>query len=256
MKKLRLSVIVILIFITMHYLKYFFGYVIFGKMTWNAMDEDLMLSMVNYSQVAIVLVATWMLFKKAPFGILGIGNGFFSGLLWAFLFTIPMFLGYGFLSDFHLSLSLATVHRDMILAGFYEELVFRGFLFGILFWYCGWGFVPAVLIPSVFFGIGHLYQAETFTQGIAVFLFTALGGAGFAWFYMIWRNLWLVIFLHGFMDLSWSMFSMQGNVTGNLYVNIFRFITIGIVIAFTLRKAIAEKSLSMKGKVWVNSEAK
>lgn len=253
-RKVIISLVVILVFIALRYIKYFFAYSVFGKEVWAKMDFNLAVSYVNYSQIIVVLIVTALLFKKSPFEILGLKKDILKGMFFGFLFVVPMFIGYGYVVGFKTGITLSRIHMDMILAGFSEEFLFRGFAFGILFYYAGWGFISAVLIPSILFGIGHLYQAENLTEGIGVFLFTALGGAGFAWFYLAWRSLWMVIFLHGFMDLAWDMFSVQSNVTGNLNANIFRFITLGLVIYFSVKKAKAENNYSLKGKLWLNKE--
>ncbi len=253
-RKIIISVVVILAFIALRNLKYVYGYCIFGKEVWDKMDFNFKVFLLNYSIIVIVFIITGLLFKKLPFEILGLKTDILKGMLFGFLFTIPMFIGYGYGAQFKTDITVERIHLDMVLAGFFEELFFRGFLFGILFYYAGWGFISAVFIPSIFFGIGHLYQAETLTEGLSVFLFTALGGAGFAWFYLTWRSLWMVVFLHGFMDLAWDMFSIQSNVTGNLNANIFRFATLGLVIYFSARKAKAMGTYSLKGKLWLNRE--
>ncbi|MHC4446218.1 MAG: CPBP family intramembrane glutamic endopeptidase [Planctomycetota bacterium] len=83
-------------------------------------------------------------------------------------------------------------------AGFCEEVLYRGFLI----WYAvqwtgptfaGWSL--AVVISSLVFGIGHLYQG---VRGAAqVFLFALLLGA----LYAVGGSLWVVIALHAYVDL-------------------------------------------------------
>ena len=253
-RKIIISLVVILTFVALRNLKYFYGYIVFGKETWDAMDFHLKVSLLNYSIIFVVFAVTILLFKKMPFEILGLKKDILKGMLVGFLFVLPMFIGYGYAVGFKTEVTLSDIHFDMVLAGFFEEFFYRGFLFGILFYYAGWGFISAVLIPSIFFGIGHLYQAETLSEGISVFLFTSLGGAGFAWFYLAWRSLWMVVFLHGFMDLAWDMFSIQSNVTGNLNANIFRFATLGLAIYFSIKKAKSLNVYSLKGKLWLNNE--
>jgi len=236
-KKIIISIIVLLTFIALRYLKYFYGYVIFDKESWNSLDKNISSAILNYSQIIIVIIVTGLLFKTLPFNYLGLKNDLLRGLLYGFIFTLPMFIGYGFLANFQFNFSLELLHKNLIMAGFFEELIFRGFLFGILYYYGGWGFLSAIIIPSVFFGLGHLYQAESVSESITVFLFTALGSAGFAWFYLTWGSLWMVIFLHSFMDLAWDVFSVQANAAGDLNSNIFRFITLGLVVVFSIIKA-------------------
>ena len=251
-KKTILSFTVILTFLGLRYLNYFLGYVIFGKESWNALDESVALAILNYSKITIVLIVTALLFRKMPFEFLGLKKDLLKGLGLGFLFSLPMFIGYAFQANFQSNLSFGLFHRDMVMAGFYEEFMYRGFLFGLLFYYGGWGFVSASLIPAIFFGIGHLYQADTLTDSLGVFLFTALGSVGFAWFYVAWRSLWMVIFLHGFMDLAWDMFSIQTNVTGDWYANLFRFATLGLVIFFSVKKAKKDGHYSLEGRLWFN----
>ena len=45
----------------------------------------------------------------------------------------------------------------------------------------------------------------------------------------------------------------EANATGDLYSNIFRFATLGLVIFFSLRKVRKDKNLSLKGKLWLNN---
>ena len=253
-KKTTIALATILTFVSLRYMHYFLGYCIFGKDTWNAMNPDLQISILLYSQIVIALVVTAVLFKKIPFEFVGLKKDVLRGFAIAFLCTLPMFIGYGYKAGFHTDINLLGVHKDMMLAGFFEEFMFRGFIFGILFFYCGWGFIPAVFIPSFFFGIGHLYQAEHLSDGIQIFLFTSLGGAGFAWIFVMWRSLWMVLFLHGFMDLAWDMFDIQTNVMGSLYANIFRFTTLGLAVYLSAREGKRNNRYAMAGKWWVNKE--
>ena len=57
--------------------------------------------------------------------------------------------------------------KNMMIAGFFEEFLYRGFFFGVLFYFAGWGFIPAIILPSIYFGIGHLYQAESLNESIS-----------------------------------------------------------------------------------------
>lgn len=125
-----------------------------------------------------------------------------------------------------------------LLAGFMEELLFRGFLFGLLFRFCGWGFIPSSLAGALVFGLGHIYQGASLPESAGVFLVTAMGAVWFAWLYIEWENnLWVPIFLHILMNLSWTLFDMSGNALGGLFANLFRIITIALTIILTLRAA-------------------
>lgn len=251
-KKIVLSSIVIATFLAARYIKYFWAYAVFGKEGWNALDKAIATNILVYSQITLVSIVTFLLFKKQLFKSLGINSGILKGIAIGFLCSLPMFIGYAITSNFNLSINLQIIHRDMIQAGFFEEFIFRGFLFGLLFYYAGWGFIPAVILPSIYFGIGHLYQANSFNESISVFLFTGLASAGFAWFYTAWRNLWVVIFLHGFMDLAWDIFGIETNVVGNLSVNIFRFASLGLMIFLSMKNLKKHPEFSIKDKLWLN----
>lgn len=251
-KKVLISITVILTFILARYLKYFYAYVVFGKEQWNELDDVFATNLLVYSQIVLVFIVSGILFRRRMFKVLGLDKGVLKGLMIGFICTLPMFIGYAFLNGFEFKIDLSIIHRDFVLAGFFEELLFRGFLFGILYYVVGWGFIPAVILPSIFFGLGHLYQAENISEAINVFLFTGLGSAGFAWFYTAFKNLWIVIFLHAFMDLAWDMFQVESNVTGGLLENIFRFTTLGVMIFLAIRNTIQNRENSIKGKLWIN----
>jgi membrane protease YdiL (CAAX protease family) len=158
-------------------------------------------------------------------------KGFLSGFLFALLFTFPMFIGYAVKGTLNTSFTVNDFFVTVLIAGVGEELFFRGFLFGQLFRFCRWGFVPAVLINGLIFGLLHLYQSTDIYSALSVFGVTSLGALLFCWVYVEWNNnLWIVIWLHALMNCSWIVFSISHDAAGNLYANIFRGITILLVI--------------------------
>lgn len=254
--KLGKAIGIIIIFVVLRYTKYFYGHLIFGQATWEQLSFDVKVSMINYTQICIGLIATYLLFKQTPFKPLGLGKSLWKEIIVAFLITLPMFIGFGLLNGFKFDYDVTLFHRDMVLAGFFEEFMFRGFIFGLLFFYCSWGFIPAILLPSIYFGLGHLYQADNLSEALSVFAFTSLASAGFAWFYVAWDSLWFVLFLHGFMDIAWTMAAIDTNVTGSWEVNLFRFTTLGLAIFFSIREAKANKRYNLSKKLWINNESK
>ena len=251
-KKIIISIVVVLTFLSARYLKYFYGYLVFGKDKWNELNQVYTTNLLVYSQIILVLIVCYILFKHKLLEHLGMHKDMFHGFKIGLLCSLPMLIGYTIMNGYVVNLDLKMIHQDLVLAGFFEEFLFRGFLFGVLFYYASWGFIPAIILPSVFFGLGHLYQAENMNEIISVFLFTAIASAGFAWFYTAWKNLWVLVFLHGFMDLAWDMSQIETNVTGSLWVNIFRFTTLGLLIFLSLRHLQKHKENSIKGKLWVN----
>ena len=172
-----------------------------------------------------------------------------KGILWASVMVIPMYIG---------SITTGTLNSDItavrlihltLLAGFFEEVFFRGFLFGQLFRKLKWGFIPAVTLNALAFASGHLYQGSTFNETLGVFIVTLMGGAWFAWLFIEWNeNIWIPIALHTLMNLSWILFNVSETALGGMSANIFRATTITISILITIRYAKKNGGLKINRK--------
>ncbi len=166
---------------------------------------------------------------------LGLDKSIWKGLLFALVCTLPMYVGFSFLFELNREIKLNTILIGVVSAGFFEELYYRGFLFGLPFRKTKLGFVLSVLFGALYFGSLHLYQSTDFNELLGIFLITFLGGILFAWLYAEWNfNIWVPIFLHMLMNLAWELFSVSDNALGGTYSNLFRFLTIGLVIILTL----------------------
>lgn len=80
-----------------------------------------------------------------------------------------------------------------VMAGFAEELLYRGYLV----WYFGElaGLWPAILVSSALFGAGHAYQ------GVGGVLKTAAVGLAMAGLYVLSGSLWIPMAIHALIDL-------------------------------------------------------
>lgn len=232
-KSVLLSVTVISFFLFSFYGKNFFSE--FFPFTFTS----------NYVKIAYAYL-WWLLPTTVACGFLfgfnkyftniGIQNGFLSGFLFALICVFPMFFSSFFIGTFSNSLSILDLTHKTLLAGLMEEYLFRGFLFGLLFRKASWGFVPSALLGSIIFGLGHIYQGSTPTETFGIFMITSMGAAWFAWLYVEWNyNLWIPIFMHILMNLSWSLFEISDNALGGFYSNLFRAITIAMSIIITIR---------------------
>lgn len=184
------------------------------------------------------VIVSGLLFEfKNIWSNLGLGRGLLNGLAWGLIIALPMMLGSCFTGTISENLSFVEVFRISLGAGFIEEFFFRGFLFGLLFRKCGWGFIPAALLCGLVFGALHIYQGESFAQALAISAITAVGGVWFAWLYIEWdENLWLPIFLHTFMNLSWAVFDISDSgALGGYSANTFRIATIALSVFLTIR---------------------
>jgi len=178
----------------------------------------------------------WMHGRQNFFDSLGLNRSFFRALVFALLCTLPMFIGYAVISNFTLSFTLNDFLISAVAAAFFEELYFRGFFFGQLFRYTSLGFIPSVILGALVFGLLHLYQGSEWTDILGIFLVTFSGGILFAWAYAEWNfNLWVPVFLHFFMNLSWDLFSISDDALGTVYGNVFRAMTIALIIILTIR---------------------
>jgi len=167
---------------------------------------------------------------------LGLTGSISKALFFAMICTAPMFIGFACVFELSSSISFHRILITVIAAGFFEELYFRGFLFGQLFRYTWMGFILAVLPAALIFGLLHLYQGTGFGEVIGVFLITFAGGILFAWAYVEWNyNIWVPIFLHMLMNLAWELFSVSDNALGGVYSNVFRAVTIAMVIILTIK---------------------
>lgn len=183
-----------------------------------------------------VLLATYLVDRnKNVFTTLGLNANILKGILVALVVTLPMFAGGAVFFQLQEFKNIQQAIASTLFAGFFEELYFRAFLFGLLFRYTKLGFIPAVVLGGIVFAMGHLYQSNDEGIKLGVFLVTFLGSGYFAWLYAEWKyNAWVPIFIHTLMNLSWMMFDMSSHAMGGTLSNILRALSIAIAIAGTI----------------------
>lgn len=184
----------------------------------------------------IVVVLLLLNRPKDFFHHLGLDGNFVKGLAFALISTLPLFVAFPVIGEFNGELTVDKLIRSTVVAAFFEEVIFRGFIFGQLFRYCKIGFWWSVIIPSLLFGSIHLYQGSDPLSSLAAFGVTFLGGIYFSWVYVKWDfNLWFPVGLHFFMNLSWQLFTVEGNsvAAGGLASNIFRVLSVAAAVSLT-----------------------
>lgn len=192
---------------------------------------------ITYIVVGIPIFAgvLWMHGRRSFFEALGLDKGFTKAVLIALVCTLPMLLGYASVFPFNQEITLHKILLGAVGAALFEELYFRGFLFGQVFQYTPLGFIPSIFIGAGLFASVHLYQSQDPTTLAGIFATTFMGAVLFAWVFTEWNaNLWVPIFLHLFMNLFWLLFSAGDNALGGVYANIFRAVTIALVITGTI----------------------
>lgn len=184
-----------------------------------------------------IFIGTYLInYKHNIFYNLGLYPPILKSFAIALIFTLPMFIGGYLLFEFNPTFSIQNLIAGSIVIGFIEELFFRGFLFGQLFKYTKLGFISSIIIGAIVFASGHLYQSQDSIELIGIFAITFMGAVLFAWLYVEWNfNLWVPIFLHSLMNLSWHIFEMDDTALGGILPNIFRGLTIFTAIVFTIR---------------------
>lgn len=145
-----------------------------------------------------------------------------------------------------------TAVRGAVLPGFFEEVFYRAFLFGFLFRFAGWGFLPAALIGAVIFGAGHLYQSTDPAEAAGIFAITAIGALWFAWLYVEWDyNLWVPVSIHLLMNFWWEFFDVADTALGPASASAARLAVILISIVLTVVVARGKGGRTITGRVWL-----
>jgi hypothetical protein len=145
----------------------------------------------------------------------------------------------------------ATEHRPQRHPGIAEELLFRAFLFGFLFRYARWGFLPAALLSALVFGAEHLYQGASAPEALAIFALTGLGGVWWSWLLVEWRwNLWVPVAFHVLLNTYWTMFDVADNALGGTMEILLRLACIALSVGVTVALARRRGGLRLSGRRW------
>lgn len=172
----------------------------------------------------------------------------------AVLCCFPMILGYANLTE-ELNLSIADIITGSVYPAFFEEIIFRAILFGLLFRVCKWGFIPAALTSSLIFGFGHLYQSHDIGSALMLFAFMAVAGSWFSWLYCeCGYRIWYPMWMHLIMNAAYGVFNMSGGAMGEASSNIFKALTIllSLIYVYWLIKQGKPQQVT-KTRLWRNT---
>ena len=147
---------------------------------------------------------------------------------------------------------LQEIMGGAILPGIGEEIFYRGMLFGLLFRFAGWGFLPAALLGAVVFGIGHFYQGNSILEFLGIFGITAIAAIWWSWMYIEWdNNIWVPAGLHILMNGYFAIFDVAEGTLGSWSFFFIRAVVVLISIWLTLRHVKARGHFKVTRNDWL-----
>ncbi|HXT70688.1 MAG TPA: CPBP family intramembrane glutamic endopeptidase [Vicinamibacterales bacterium] len=171
-------------------------------------------------------VALWLARDRTA-AALGLDARIDRGLAFGLVATLPMAAALLLIPHsrpFSPDLALGSA----LLGPFAEELLFRGFLFGLLWRIAGWPPSAAIAMSALLFGGAH--QMEVFPM--------IAGGVVLGWVAYRWNSLWPAVAMHGCMNLWWDL--SLGNSLARAPVNpdlmsTAQVISVALAVGMTLR---------------------
>ena len=188
-------------------------------------------------------ISPWRAFRE--FGLAAsAGTGVFVG----FVATLPMLVPFIFIAKVRADVDLMFLAFTSTIWPLGEEILFRGYTFRQLHRRAGWNLWVAAAATGLLFGLVHLSQAAVQNQPMAGQLGTVAMMSSLSmlscWVFARWDdNLWLLVSLHGFMNLWWAVFDISENPLGGSFPNLMRLASVLLIVVLTLRHGRA-KSLS------------
>lgn len=166
--------------------------------------------------------------------------------------SLIVLAGIAFTSPLALSGELPLeLMRSAVLPGVAEEVLFRAFLFGFLYRFAGWGFIPAALLSAAVFGAEHLYQGGDVMEAGAIALLTGVGGLWWSWLLVEWRwNAWIPVSFHVLLNAWWTAFDVADSALGGAWEIALRLACMAASIAVTVVVARRRGGLRIRGRRW------
>lgn len=171
-----------------------------------------------------------------------------TGLFVGFIATLPMLVPFIFIAKVRADADGLFLVFTSTVWPLGEEILFRGYTFLQLHRRAGWNLWVAAAATGLLFGLVHLSQAAVQNQLIVGQLGTVAMMSSLSmlscWVLTRWEdNLWLLVSLHGFMNLWWAVFDISENPLGGWFPNLMRLASLALIVVLTLRHGRA-KSLS------------
>lgn len=221
---------------------------------WTGKRRLVALAVLGYGPQWLVAlgVAALLVGPRRAAGALGLHGRPLRALTLGVLLTLPMLLGLAWSAPLVLTPETPqALWRMAVLPGLGEELLYRSFLFGLLFRFAGWGFLPAALVAALLFGGAHLYQGGAAGEAAGIFALTALGSLWFAWLYIEWDfDLWMPVAFHVLMNAWWILFPVADNALGPAWTIALRLTVLALSVVVTAALARRRGGLHLRGRAW------
>jgi hypothetical protein len=244
--KIKYAVIASIFFLLSFVLNYSIKY--FGL---NKMLEPIQFSIfANLLDVIVCIIGVLTAYKfglKETIAEFGLNSSIFRGLTFAFVSTLPMLICFGTMFSLSAKISWLKILVFTIIAPFAEEILFRAYVFRQFYRRANFGFWASVVLPSLLFGLVHLYQSKNYLDALGIFAITTIGGIFFSWLYIRWNdNFWIPFGVHFLMNLWWMIFEVDDSALGGWFANIARFSSVFIAIILTFYQDKIWKSVAIK----------
>ncbi len=189
-------------------------------------------SLVEVVLVFAVTAGLLMRRRLSALGVLGLSAAPWTGLKAVGLMVLPLYLVFAVVFSFADMVPMEVLYLAVI-SPFAEELIYRGFAFGLLRKVAGWGFWPAALLPAAFFAWGHVDQANDVTSTIMTIALTGGGALVFSWLFEKWGGLWVPLGLHVAMNFAWNLFAVGEGAYAGVLPTVMQLVTIITAITLT-----------------------
>lgn len=194
-------------------------------------------ALINLSDLVVMAVLLCLAAGVAPgrlIGLSGLTQPIRKPLLWAAILFVPALATAAILTEPATNYSVPDLFWQGVGIPVIEELVYRGLAVAALIRWAGWHWLPACLLPAVFFGAVHMGQGSEWIEIAGIVAITGVGGVLFGWLFARWDfNLWPPILLHVGLNCLWIIFDLGVNALGGMLGNGLRVAVVGGAIALT-----------------------
>jgi membrane protease YdiL (CAAX protease family) len=198
----------------------------------------------------VCVFAVWLMYRASLAGVgqkLGFSAPILPAIAFALVASSPMLIGFAFTRRLTPHVELFPLLFLTIFSPLVEEIEFRGFGVRQLQDGTRWPFWIVVWPSTVFSGLGHIEQGQSFQEMMGLLLLTGTGGLIFAWLVYKWQSLWIAVALHVLMNLWWELFSVAKTAIGGWFDFAVQTMTMLLAIIITLYSKRSRKIVGASG---------